>query len=257
MAGGYPEKIIKERANELLDLLNINHIKDRYPRHLSSGEKQRVALARAIAPFSKILLMDEPMSSLDPQTSKYLRAELRSLLKKLEVTTIYVTHNLLEAEEMADRIAFIHNGQVEQIGSPDEFIFNPKTKNVSEFIGMPNILNCDHCHTLFPCFVEVAIKNTHLFLPYEGNGAIKKVAIFPQDIYLPSVKPPGPALNRFEGVITEIINLQSVSWVKFNMGGNILVAELSTQAVLEMDIEVGKEVFIIIKLRRLRYAERI
>lgn len=257
VAQGYSEEIIKKRINELLDLLNINPLKDRYPRSLSSGEKQRVALARAIAPFSKILLMDEPMSSLDPQTSKYLRAELRSLLKKLEITTIYVTHNLLEAEEMADRIAFIHNGQIEQIGSPDEFIFNPKTENVSEFIGMPNILNCDHCHILAPGFIELFIENMNLVLPYEGNGRIKKVAIFPQDIYLSSIKPPGPEVNRFKGIITEIINNPSVSRVKVDVSGSILVAELSREAALEMNFKEGKEVFGIIKLRGLRYAERV
>jgi ABC-type Fe3+/spermidine/putrescine transport system ATPase subunit len=257
VAQGYSEETIKKRVNELLRLLNIRSIKDRYPRNLSSGEKQRVALARAIAPFSKILLMDEPMSSLDPQTSKYLRTELRSLLKKLEITTIYVTHNLLEAEEMADRIAFIYNGQIEQIGLPEEFIFTPKTDNVSEFIGKPNILNCDHCHILAPGFIELVIRNMNLVLPYEGNGGIKKVAIFPQDIYLSSIKPPGPEVNRFKGIITGIINLPSVSRVKVDVSGNILVAELSREAALEMNFKEGKEVFVIIKLRGLRYAERI
>ncbi|MGQ9647600.1 MAG: ABC transporter ATP-binding protein [Thermodesulfobacteriota bacterium] len=257
VAQRYSENIIKQRVNALLDFFNIGYLKDRYPRSLSSGEKQRVALARAIAPFSKILLMDEPMSSLDPQTSKYLRVEIRSLLKKLNITTIYVTHNLLEAEEMADRIAFIHNGQIEQIGSPEEFIFEAKTDNVSEFIGMPTILNCDHCHALFPGFSKVTVKDMHLILPYEGNGRIKKVALFPQDIYLSSVKPPGPETNRFKGIITEIINLPSVSRVKVNVSGNILVAELSADSTREMDLKVGKEVFIIIKLKRIRYAERI
>ena len=197
------------------------------------------------------------MSSLDPQTSKYLRVEIRSLLKKLDITTIYITHNLLEAEEMADRIAFIHNGQIEHIGSPEEFIFEAKTDNVSEFIGMPTILNCDHCHALFPGFSKVTVKDMHLILPYEGNGRIKKVAIFPQDVYLSSVKPPGPETNRFKGMITEIINLPSVSRVKVDVSGNILVAELSADSTREMDLKVGKEVFIIIKLRRIRYAERI
>jgi ABC-type sugar transport system ATPase subunit len=255
VAQGYSEIVVKKRVNELLDFLNIRSLKDRYPRSLSGGEKQRVALARAIAPFSKILLMDEPMSSLDPQTFRFLRGELRSLLKKLEITTIYVTHDLLEAEEMADRIAFIYNGQIEQIASPDEFLFNPKTDNVSEFIGIPNIFNCDYCNILSPGLIEVLIGNMRLVLPYEGNSEVKKVAIFPQDIYLSVVKPPGPELNRFKGMITNIMNLPSVSRVKVDVSGNILVGELSREAALEMSLEEGKEVFVIIKLRRLRYAE--
>jgi len=257
VAQRYSKKIIKERVNELLDFLNIRSLKDRYPRSLSGGEKQRVTLARAIAPYSKILLMDEPMSSLDPQTSRYLRGELRSLMKKLEITTIYVTHDLLEAEEMGDRIAFIYNGQIEQIASPDEFLFNPKTDNVSGFMGMPNILNCDYFNILSPGLIEVIMGNMRLVLPYEGNSGIKKVSIFPQDIYLSVIKPPGPELNRFKGVITGIKNLPLMSRVKVDVDGNILIAELSREAALEMNLEEGKEVFVIIKLRRLRYAERM
>ena len=256
-AQGYSEKMIRERVNELLDFFNIRFLRDRYPRSLSSGERQRVALARAIAPFSKVLLMDEPMSSLDPQTSKYLRLELRSLIKRLEMTTIYVTHNLLEAEEMADRIAFIHRGRIEQVGLPEEFIFKSQTDNVSKFIGMPNILDCEHCRPLLPGFIEVVIKNMHLVLPYEGNGVIKKVAIFPQDVYLSSVEPPGPDLNRFKGIITEMFNLPSVTRTKIDIDGNILFSELSTETAHEMDLRVGKEVFVIIKLKRIRYAERV
>jgi len=256
LAQGYSPKVVKDRINEVLNLFNIQHIRERYPSNLSGGEKQKVALARAIAPFSKILLMDEPMSNLDPQTSKYLRKELRSILKKLEITIIYVTHNLLEAEEMADRIAYIHNGQIEQIGLPEEFIFNPGTENISKFIGMPNILDCEYCDKFFPGFARVSIKNLQLILPYEGNGRIKKIAIFPQDIYLSSIKPPGPNINRFKGIITEILDFESFSWVKVDVGGNILVAELSRDAIHEMNFKEGKEVFGIIKLRSLRYAEK-
>lgn len=256
-AQGYSEKIIKERVNELLDFISIRHLRNSYPLKLSSGERQRVALARAIAPCPKVLLMDEPMSSLDPQTSKYLRLELKSLIKKLEMTTIYVTHNLLEAEEMADRIVFIHNGKIEQVGLPEEFIFKSQTDIVSKFIGMPNILDCERCHQLLPGFIEVTIKNMHLVLPYEGNGVIKKIAIFPQDVYLSSVEPPGPNLNRFKGVITEMINLPSITRAKVDIDGNILFSELSTATANEMDLRVGKEVFVIIKLKRIRYAERL
>lgn len=254
---GYSEKIIKDRVDELLNFLNIRHLRSRYPLKLSGGERQRVALARAIAPFSKVLLMDEPMSSLDPQTSKYLRTELKSLLKRLKITTIYVTHNLLEAEEIADRIAFIHYGKIEQIGLPEEFIFMPKTDNVSDFIGKPNILNIEHCYTLAPGIIEVVIGNMKFILPYEGDGEVKKIAIFPQDIYLSSIKPPGPEVNRFKGIITEIIDLSSVLHVKVDVGGNILVAELLKEAAYEMNFKKGKEVFGIIKLKGLRYAERI
>ncbi|MGQ9638669.1 MAG: ABC transporter ATP-binding protein [Thermodesulfobacteriota bacterium] len=255
-AQGYSQNIIKDRVEELLEFLNIKHLRNRYPLKLSSGERQRVALARAIAPFSRVLLMDEPMSSLDPQTSKYLRIELKSLLKGLKITTIYVTHNLLEAEEIADRIAFIYNGRIEQIGSPEDFIFKPETDNVYEFIGKPNIISCDHFNIMKPGFVEILLGNMRIVLPYEGNGKIKKLAIFPQNIYLSPIRPPGPEVNRFKGIITEIIDLQSVSRVKVDVGGYILVAELSKEMVSEMDLKEGNEVFGIIKLKGLRYVEK-
>ena len=183
----YPEKIIKKRVEALLDALHIRDLRKRHPHNLSGGEKQRVAIARAIAPFQKILLLDEPLSGLDPQTSKYLRTELCVLLKRLEITSVFVIHDLLGAEEMADRIAIIHKGQIEQLATPNDIFFNPRTDIVSEFIGMPNILNCDHCHILSTGLVEVVSGDMSIILPYEGSS-IKKLAIPPHDIYISDTK---------------------------------------------------------------------
>ena len=138
---------IRTRVEELLQIMKIKHLSSRYPKELSGGEKQRVALARALANSPRILLLDEPMNSLDYRTSKYLRTEFKTLQKKLGVTTIYVTHNFYEAEEMADRIAVLDKGRVEQIGSSKEIFFHP-TEAVNDFIGAPNILTCDYYHRL-------------------------------------------------------------------------------------------------------------
>ena len=139
----------------LADLLGITHLLDRDTRSLSGGEKQRVALARALAPAPRILLLDEPLSSLDVQTSKYLRLELRRIHQELGVTTIHITHNHMEAEELADRMAIMSNGKIEQVGKPQEIFFSPETEAVSDFIGSLNILECDSCRQLVPGLIEV------------------------------------------------------------------------------------------------------
>lgn len=250
----YPEATIAKRVKELMDALHISRLEKRHPHSLSGGEKQRVAIARAIAPFQKILLLDEPTASLDSQTSKYLRIELCALLKKLEITAIFVMHDLLGAEEVADRIAILHKGTIEQISRPGDILFNPKTRMVSEFIGMPNILHCDDCRILSSGLIEVVSGNMTIVLPYEGS-TIKKIAIPPHDIYISDTKPPGPALNRYRATVTEIVPLRSVVRIKVNIDGNSLLTELPMETFGEMDLDIGQEVFVIIKLRRLRYVE--
>jgi len=202
-----------------------------------------------------VLLLDEPLTSLDPGLSKYLRIELRQIVKDLGITAIYVTHDLVEAEEIADRIALIHNGRLEQVAPPKEMFFSPKTEVVSEFIGTPNILNCEYCKPLERGLIDIGWGGIPIILPYEGN-MIKKVAIFPRDVYVSTVKPPGHMLNRLKGVVSDIKPQTSVVRVKVRVGNNSLLAELPEATFEEMDLKVGQEVFVILKLRRLRYAER-
>lgn len=247
-------KEVEERVDELLRLMKIKHLKRRYPMSLSGGEKQRVALARALAPSPKVLLLDEPLSSLDPGISKYLRMELRQILKGLDITTLFVTHDLIEAEEIADRMALIHEGQIEQVGKPKELFFSPKSEKTSEFFGMPNILECEYSNILGQGLVEVGCGGMPIVLPYEGN-ALKKVAIFPRDIHVSTKKPPGPEINRFKGIVSEIESSDFITRVKVKAGGNILLTELPLEVFNEMDLRVGQEVFLILKLRRLRYTE--
>ncbi|GAI00579.1 unnamed protein product [marine sediment metagenome] len=164
---------IKASVDELLQIMKIKHLSSRYPKELSGGEKQRVALARALANSPRILLLDEPMNSLDYRTSKYLRTEFKILQKKLGITTIYVTHNFYEAEEMAERIAVLDKGRVEQIGSPKEIFFHP-TEAVNDFIGAPNILTCDYCNRLSFGLIEVKCGDISLVVSSEREK-IKKV----------------------------------------------------------------------------------
>ena len=135
------KKKYKKTVEELLNLLNLRELSYRYPSHLSGGEKQKVALARVLAINPKIILMDEPFSNLDPTTAKYLRDELKQIQKSTGITTLYVTHDQSDAKALADRIAVLHQGHIEQVDSPENVFYQPKTPFVAKFVGCANILN--------------------------------------------------------------------------------------------------------------------
>ncbi len=253
-ATGVGNVVARERVSSLMEMMRITHLAARYPHMLSGGEKKRVALARSLAPSPRVLLLDEPTSSLDHQTAKYLRNEVTSVLKKLGITTVYVTHDLREAEEIADRIAFMSRGKVEQVSTPQEFFFNPHNERVSEFVGMPNIIECTQSRILASGLVEVVSDEMRMVFPYDGDN-VKKIAIPPDDIYISDVIPPGPAVNRFTGLVEKITEHNSTVRVKVSIGKNNLLAELPVSAFDELSIEEGKEVHVVIKMRRLRYAE--
>ena len=128
---------IAERVRSAAELLHIEELLDRYPAQLSGGQRQRVAVARAIATKSEVLLMDEPLSNLDALLRLEMRAELKALLRKLEATTIYVTHDQVEALSMGDRIAVMKAGRIVQVDSPLAVYDNPADTYVGGFIGTP------------------------------------------------------------------------------------------------------------------------
>jgi len=130
----------RERVSEMLALVGLSGSEARYPSQLSGGQQQRVALARALAPAPSLLLLDEPMSALDAQVREHLRIELRRLQRKLNVTTVMVTHDQDEAMAMADRIAVMSNGRIEQTGSPADIYAQPATAFVAGFVGQANWL---------------------------------------------------------------------------------------------------------------------
>lgn len=133
----------RERANELLEMLDIGELADRAPKTLSGGQQQRVGLARALAVEPRILLLDEPMTGLDAKLKQTLRQELGELLEDLGVTTLYVTHDQEQAMSMCDRIAVMNNGHIEQVSSPAGIYESPANEFVANFIGTSNIVSSD------------------------------------------------------------------------------------------------------------------
>lgn len=123
---------------EVVDLLGIGHLLARYPGSLSGGEKQRVALARALAAQPQMLLLDEPLSALDPATREEIERELKKLHVALGLTTVMVTHNFSEVFALADQVAVIFDGALAQVGTPQEVFRNPKSREVARFVGTEN-----------------------------------------------------------------------------------------------------------------------
>jgi ABC-type Fe3+/spermidine/putrescine transport system ATPase subunit len=135
-----PRKEIKKTVQELLSLVQLEPHRKKYPSQLSGGQQQRVAIARTLAYNPEVLLFDEPFGALDAQTRVHLRREIRSLLKKVNVPAIFITHDQEEALELGDRIAVINTGHIEQIGTPSEIYNRPATEYVATFLGSANIL---------------------------------------------------------------------------------------------------------------------
>lgn len=135
-----PQNRVKHRVEELLELIQLKGLGDRYPTQLSGGQRQRVALARALALEPQVLLLDEPFGALDAKVRKDLRSWLRNLHDTVHVTTVFVTHDQEEAMEVADEIVVMNQGRVEQIGTPAELYDNPASPFVMGFIGPVNVL---------------------------------------------------------------------------------------------------------------------
>jgi multiple sugar transport system ATP-binding protein len=131
------KKKIEDRVAHAARILNLEPYLGRYPRELSGGQRQRVAMGRAIVRDPKVFLFDEPLSNLDAKLRVAMRAEIKALHQRLKTTTVYVTHDQVEAMTMADRIAVMNDGRVEQIGAPLELYDHPANLFVAQFIGSP------------------------------------------------------------------------------------------------------------------------
>ena len=132
---------IRRRVMELLGLVQLDWLADRYPSQLSGGQRQRIALARALAVEPKVLLLDEPFGALDTKVRKELRRWLRRLHDDMHISSVFVTHDQEEALEVADRVVVMNHGRIEQIGSPDEVYSNPASPFVYQFLGNVNVFH--------------------------------------------------------------------------------------------------------------------
>src|SRR5215211_697085 len=145
----YPKAEIRKRVDEAARILDIKELLDRKPKALSGGQRQRVAMGRAIVRNPKVFLFDEPLSNLDAKLRVQMRTEIKKVHHQVRTTTVYVTHDQVEAMTLADRVVVMNHGVIEQVGSPQELYHSPKTRFVAGFIGSPAM-------NFIPCKLEEA-----------------------------------------------------------------------------------------------------
>ncbi len=149
-----PADEVRKRVHEMLDVVHMRHLAERYPAELSGGQQQRVALARAIVIKPAVLLLDEPLSNLDANLREEMRFEIRRLHDEFRITTVYVTHDQAEAMVTSDRIAVMNQGRIEQIDDPHTLYTRPQTRFVAAFIGRSNFIEgaCNGADIVFDAF---------------------------------------------------------------------------------------------------------
>jgi ABC-type Fe3+/spermidine/putrescine transport system ATPase subunit len=230
-----------------LSKISIAKEKDKFPHQLSGGQKQRVALARALVIEPEILLMDEPMSSLDAMTKETVRDELKSIQQEIGVTTVCVTHDQDEAAFLGNRVSVLNNGRVEQIESPSELFHHPKTEFVARFVGIKNILKVS----------PVGINNHEATVQINNDGIehpirirVKKYPIFekrktidlcihPEKIMLKREDEASDSnMNRIRGKIVKRTNNGNGVMAIVDIGGTTLHAAISS------DLKVHENVWV-------------
>ena len=135
-----PKKVIKKKVTETLESLGLTGLEGRFPGQLSGGQQQRVALARALVGNPKVLLLDEPLSNLDAKLRERMRFEIKSLVRRMGITSVYVTHDQAEAMVISDRVSVMNTGDIVQVGTPEEIYKKPATRFVADFIGTTNFI---------------------------------------------------------------------------------------------------------------------
>jgi putative spermidine/putrescine transport system ATP-binding protein len=239
---GHRNAAVAARVAELLDLIRLAGFGARYPQQLSGGQQQRVALARALAASPAVLLMDEPFGALDLKLREAMQAELARLQRDLGITTIFVTHDQDEAMVLADRIAIMAGGRIEQLGPPEALYQNPATAFVANFLGKVNflpatVLATGPCRVAFP---DGAAGPATLRFP-TTPGAAARVALRPEQVRLtPDGDDAGDGAIR--GVVLQRRFLGNVVHYQVRTGWNQAV--LVEQGAAAAPVETGASVLL-------------
>ncbi|MBV8660201.1 MAG: sulfate ABC transporter ATP-binding protein [Burkholderiales bacterium] len=222
------EAEIKRRVHELLNLVQLDWLADRYPAQLSGGQRQRIALARALAVEPKVLLLDEPFGALDTKVRKELRRWLKRLHEEMHVTSVFVTHDQEEALEVADRVVVMNKGRIEQIGTPERVYDQPATPFVFQFLGDVNLFHS----RVHGGFAQVGEQEDH-------DGAVAYVR--PHDIELLREPAPSTLAAKVDHVraIGSIVRLELLL-----ENGDPVEAELSREAYALQRFASGERVYI-------------
>ena len=245
-----PTEEIKNRVQEVARLLKIEALLNRKPRQLSGGQQQRVALGRAIVREPQVFLMDEPLSNLDAKLRIYMRAELKKLQKELGVTTIYVTHDQVEAMTMGDTVAILNEGILQQTGSPDDIYFHPSNVFVAGFIGSPptNFFDCNLIkgvpYTLDTGEFRYPLPEHMAEVAGQCVSGVCVLGVRPQDVLVHKDATRKKSLIKAQLEVTEPLGDKQIL--------NLKVGEYLVKAVVDPDFkaEMGDELWIRIPVNK-------
>lgn len=248
----------RRRVEELLARLGLERLAQRRPAHLSGGEKQRAALARALATDPALSLFDEPLSALDARTRDTLRAELKTLLRELDLTAIYVTHDQAEALVLADKIAVLRDGALLQVGTPSEVFNAPADEFVANFVGVETVL-AGRITSAADGIVDVAVGDQVLHAPdHRLEESTRRVlaCIRPEDVVLARAPAVGSSVrNQFPARVVEVMPLGPLFKVTADAGFP-LVAYVTKQSFLELELAPGAPVVASVKAAAIHLISR-
>jgi molybdopterin-binding protein len=236
--------------------LGIQHLLERNVKSLSGGEQQRVALARALVVKPQILLLDEPLSAVDPQLQQKLRDELKIIHNKFKLTTIHVTHNREEAMVMADRIAILHDGKILQVGTPETIFRKPKTEFIANFVGVENIYA--GTSEIIEGVSKITLENGVQFISTNLLAGNVNIAIRPEDIIVSKRKVMTSARNCLYGKVKEISDRGATIRLIVDVYGSSstsrkplralpVIVLITHQSYLDLDLKIGTDVYLYCK----------
>jgi molybdate/tungstate transport system ATP-binding protein len=240
---GFGAKKIEERTKQVVNLLQIAYLAERYPNKLSGGEQQKVAIARALVINPKVLLLDEPLSALDPKTQDRLRDELKHLNGKLGLPMIHVTHNRLEAMALGDRIGVLMGGKLQQVGTPQEIFDKPANEEIANFVGIDNIFEGESKVENGIARVDLGELEIEAITSKEGKV---KICVRPEDITILKKGIRSSARNLFEGKIVRVSERYPLMKLSVDAGREFQ-ALITKRSFSELNLKVGSRVCVSFK----------
>ncbi|MCF8070211.1 MAG: ABC transporter ATP-binding protein [Desulfobacterales bacterium] len=235
------KSVAEKRLDDLIGILNISHILDRFPVNLSGGEKQRVAMARALIVHPKILLLDEPLSALDPNFRKEMKTALKALQQSSMTTFLMVTHDFGEAFYLADNAAVINQGRIAQTGRVDDLFQHPVSPFVAEFVGMENIFPASFIGN------KAILGDLEIDIGINVRHTSTYLAIRPEDIQISKTPILENGYHGLKGSISDFIDSGIYFNVSVNVGTVIFQILMLKNTLLDMGITTGSEIYLNIR----------
>ncbi len=239
-----PKGEIRQKTRDLAVQLGIGHLLERGVENLSGGEKQRVAIARAMAIEPQVFLVDEPTAALDRNTRALTQQMFMDLHKQSDATFVHVTHDFEEALALADRIAVILDGRIQQVGTPDQVFNQPASRQIADFLGYKNVF-CGPVEDY-----KIRIDGVTLGVPLEQGDNVY-LAIRSDDIFLSRQPIESSARNTLQGTVTNVMKRSAMAEVVLD-AGIVLTVDVTRKSCEEMGVGVGDTLFATFKVSSLR-----